>query len=163
MIGKLSGQEDFFDKELFGRLPENNLLVKIARVVDFEGIAERLECHYDPYQGRPSWPIVTMLKALFLLIYFRLSDRELARQLGYNYLYRWFLDLSFYDGQPDASSMSVFRSRIGEEGAREVFESIVSQAQEANVLVGRVKVVDATAVEAKSRRRGVYFPPKNGQ
>jgi len=155
MIGKLSGQEDFFDKELFGRLPENNMLVKIARVVDFEGIAERLECHYDRHQGRPSWPIVTMLKALFLAIYFQLSDRELERQLGYNYLYRWFLDLSFYDGQPDASTMSVFRSRIGEEGARELFESIVSEAREAGVLVGRVKVVDATHVEANSARRNV--------
>lgn len=155
MIGKLSGQEDFFDKELFGRLPEDNMLVKIARVVDFAGVARRLERYYDRAQGRPSWPIVTMLKALFLGIYFRLSDRELERQLSYNYLYRWFLDLSFYDGQPDATSLSVFRSRIGEDGAREVFESIVSQSKEAGVLVGRVKVVDATHVEANSARRGV--------
>lgn len=155
MIGKLSGQEEFFDKEIFGRLPENHLLVKIKGVVDFEVLARRLERYYDRYQGRPSWPIVTMIKALFLSIYFSLSDRELERQLGYNYLYRWFLDLSFYDGQPDASSMSRFRSRIGEDGAREVFEGIVDQARDADVLVGRVKVVDATHVEANSRRRGV--------
>ena len=155
MIGKVSKQMDFFDHEIFGRLPENNILVKIKKVVDFEVVARGLESYYDRDQGRPSGPIVTMLKALFLAIYFRLSDRELERQLGYNYLYRWFLDLSFYDGEPDATSLSVFRSRIGEGGAKDLFESIVSQSKEAGVLVGRVKAVDATHVEANAAKMGV--------
>ncbi len=155
MIGKLSPQKNFFDEEIFKRIPQDNPLVKIKRVVDFDRIGKQIEPSYDPYQGRPSWPIATMIKALFLEIYFTISDRELERQLRYNFLYRWFVDLSFYDREPDATSMSVFRSRIGEEGAKAIFEQIVRQAKEAGVLVGRIKAVDATHLEANAAKRNV--------
>ena len=61
---------DFFDQEIFGRIPEGNILVKIGKAVDFESVAVGLECYYDKDQGRPSWPIATMVKALFLSLYF---------------------------------------------------------------------------------------------
>ena len=95
MIGKVNHQTNFFDEEIFKRIPQNNILVKIKRVVDFDRIAKKIEPYYDPYQGRPSWPIAIMIKAIFLEIYFTISDRELERQIRYNFLYRWFLDLSF--------------------------------------------------------------------
>lgn len=155
MIGKVSAQMDFFDQQIFERIPQDNILVRIKRVVDFDAIAERIESCYDRYQGRPSWPIATMVKNLFLEVYFTVSDRELERQLGYNFLYRWFLDLCFSDRAPDATSMSVFRSRIGEQGARVIFDEIVRQAREAGVLVGRMKAADATHVEANAARRNV--------
>jgi IS5 family transposase len=155
MIGRVNPQRNFFDEEIFRRIPLDNILVKINRVVDFDTIAKRLEGYYDRYQGRPAWAIVTMVKVLFLEMYFCISDRELERQLRYNFLYRWFLGLSFYDREPDASSMSVFRSRIGEEGAREVFDEIVRQARLAGVLVERIKAVDATHMEANASRRNV--------
>ncbi len=155
MIGKGNHQTNFFDEEIFKRIPENNILVRIKKVVNFDRIAQKIEPYYDPYQGRPSWPIGVMVKALFLEIYFTISDRELERQIRYNFLYRWFLDLSFYDSEPDATSMSVFRRRIGEEGAKAIFDEIVKQAKEAGVLVGRVKVVDATHMEANAARRNV--------
>ncbi|MFQ6104589.1 MAG: hypothetical protein ACE5OP_09895 [Candidatus Glassbacteria bacterium] len=42
----------------------------------------------------------------------------------------------------------MFRSRIGEEGAGEIFEVIVKGIKDAGVLVGREKAVDDTHVEA---------------
>jgi IS5 family transposase len=155
VIGRVSRQMHFYDKEIFERIPKKNVLVKIKKVVDFDAMARKIEGHYARHQGRRSWPIVTMIKSLFLEIHFNLSDREFERQLGYNYLYRWFLDLSFYDKVPDATSLCVFRSRIGEDGAREIFDEIVSQAKEAGVLKGRVKAVDATHVEANAAKRNV--------
>jgi hypothetical protein len=70
MIGRDNYQMNFFDQELFKKIPQDNILVKIKKVVDFDSIAKTLECYYDPYQGRPSWSIPVMVKTLFLSIYF---------------------------------------------------------------------------------------------
>lgn len=155
MIGKVNKQGNFFDKEIFKKIPQKNILVKINKVVDFGRIGKSLEGYYDRYQGRPSYPIEMMVKALFLEMYYNLSDREIERQLRYNYLYRWFLGLSFYEREPDATSLVRFRVRIGEEGARKIFEGIVEQAKESGVLIGKVKSVDATHIEANAGKVNV--------
>lgn len=155
MIGKINNQINFFDVEIFKRISNHEILVKIKDVVNFDEMAKKIECYYDKDQGRSSWPITTMIKTLFLEIYCNISDREIERQLKYNFLYRYFLSFSFYNGQPDFTSISIFRSRIGEEGAREIFDEIVRQAKEAGVLVGKIKSVDATHVEANIARENV--------
>jgi IS5 family transposase len=155
MIGKVNPQENFFDNEIFSRISEKNILVRIKKVINFDSIAERIESYYDREQGRPSWPLKTMIAVLFIEIFYNLSDREIERQIRHNFLYRWFSDLSFYDREPDATSLVIFRSRIGEEGARELFDEIVRQAKEAGVLVGKVKAVDATHIEANAAKVNV--------
>ena len=155
MIGKVNPQENFFDNEIFSRISEKNILVKVKKVVNFDKIAERIESYYDRYQGRPSWPLKTMIAVLFIEILYNLSDREIERQLRHNFLYRWFSDLSFYDGEPDATSLVTFRSRIGEEGAKVIFDEIVRQAKEAGVLVKKLKAVDATHIEANAAKVNV--------
>lgn len=155
MIGREDKQLSFIDKEVFDRLPNNNILVRIKEAIDFDKIAKQLEVYYEPYQGRPSWPIVLMVKLLFLEIYFKLSDREVTSQLRYNFLFRWFLDLSFPQGEPEYSTLSRFRSRIGEEGAKKIFRGIVRQAAKAGVLDERIKSIDATHIQANAKRQGV--------
>jgi IS5 family transposase len=93
-----------------------------------------------------------MVKLLFLEIYYDVSDREIVRELRHNFLYRWFLDISFYEEEPDYSTLSRFRDRIGEEGAKKMFEEIVRQAKEAGVLTERIKSIDATHIEANARK-----------
>lgn len=155
MIGRINNQMNFFDAEIFKRISKNDILVKINEVVNFDEMAKKVECYYDEDQGRPSLPITTMIKTLFLEIYCNISDRELERQVKYNFLYRYFLSLSFYDEGLEHSSISVFRSRIGAEGAKEIFDEIVRQAKNKGVLVGKIKSVDATHVEANIAKENV--------
>jgi transposase len=139
---------------VFDRISRKHILVKIKEKIDFKSIARQLEVYYDSYQGRPSWSIEVMVKLLFLEIYYDVSDREIVRELKHNFLYRWFLDISFYEGEPDHSTLSRFRERIGEEGAKKIFGEIVRQAKEAGVLTERIKSIDATHIEANARKEG---------
>jgi len=152
VIGKEDKRFSFIDREVFDRISRKHILVKIKEKIDFKSIAKQLEVYYDSYQGRPSWPIEVMVKMLFLEIYYDVSDREIVRELRHNFLYRWFLDISFYDEEPDYSTLSRFRDRIGEEGAKKMFEGIVRQAKEAGVLTERIKSIDATHIEANARK-----------
>jgi len=52
------------------------------------------------------------------------------------------LDLSFYNRKPDTRPMSVFLSRIGEDGATAIFDPIARQTKDAGVLGDRIKAVD---------------------
>jgi transposase len=154
VIGKEDKRLSFIDREVFDRISRKHILVKTKEKIDFKSIARQLEVYYDSYQGRPSWPIEVMVKLLFLEIYYDVSDREIVRELRHNFLYRWFLDISFYEGEPDHSTLSRFRERIGEEGAKKMFEEIVRQAKEAGVLTERIKSIDATHIEANARKEG---------
>lgn len=155
MLRETSPQIDFIDQLVFARLPTGETLVKIKRVIDFQSLAKPLEDFYVKQWGRPAYPITMMLAILFIEYYHNLSDREIVRQLQYNFLYRWFADLSFSDAVPDDTSLVVFRKRIGEEGLKAVFDEIIKQAKAKGVLKERIKAVDATHMVANAAVNGV--------
>lgn len=155
MLREPSRQLDFIDQLVFARLPEGEILVKIKQVVDFQALARPLEDFYVKHWGRPGYPVKTMLAILFIEYYYNLSDRQVVNQLQYNFLYRWFAELSFDDDIPDDTSLVVFRKRVGEEGVRAVFDELIKQAKTKGVLKERIKAVDATHISANAAVKGV--------
>src|SRR5215208_5735599 len=70
-----------------------------------------------PEGGRPHWPIVTMLKVVFIQKCFGLSDPMAEEMLRDRISFRRFVGLSFDDATPDHSTISTFRKRLREDGS----------------------------------------------
>jgi IS5 family transposase len=89
-----------------------------------------------------------MFKMLFLEFYYNLSDVEAAKQCNYNILYRYFIGIKIDEPAPDDTSLVVFRNRLGEQRFERLFNRIVLQAKEKNLLEGKLKIVDSSKVIA---------------
>ena len=66
--------------------------------------------------GAPHWPVVTMVKVLFLQKCFGLSDPAAEEMLKDRISFRRFVGLSFDDATPDHSTICVFRKRLRDAG-----------------------------------------------
>jgi transposase len=100
--------------------------------------------------GRPSIPPERLLKAsLLMALYTVRSERLLCEQLGYNFLFRYFLDMNMVEEPLDHSSFSHNRARLlAHEVAREFFAAVVAQARGLNLLSDEHFSVDGTQIEA---------------
>lgn len=110
--------------------------------------------------GRPSIAPERVLKSLLLMaLYSVRSERQLCEQLGYNLLFRWFLDMELEEESFDATVFSKNRERLLEhEVGRLFFEAVVKQAREANLISDDHFSVDGTLIEAWASLKS--FRPK---
>jgi len=149
MLGREDKQKDFFDEYVFGAMiPEDHILVKIKKSLDFSFLEEETKDLYSRDFGRPAFPAEVMFRLLFLEFFYNLSDVEVSRQCRYNVLFRWFVGLGVEDRVPDDTSLVVFRRRLGEERFERLFARVVGKAKEEGLLKERYKIIDATAVVA---------------
>lgn len=149
MLGKLNKQKDFFDSYVYENLlPAEHILLDIKEKIDFSFVEEETKDLYDNQLGRPSYPPEVLFKMLFLEFYYNLSDVEVAQQVKYNVLYRYFIGLQIHDPTPDDTSLVVFRERLGREQFDKLFNRIVLQAKEKGLLRERLKIVDASKINA---------------
>jgi transposase len=100
--------------------------------------------------GRASIPPEWLLKgSLLIALYSVRSERMLCEQLGYNMLFRWFLDMDMTEMPFDHSTFSKNRERLMKHDvAQEFFRQIVGQAQAAHLISSEHFTVDGTLIEA---------------
>lgn len=149
MLGKTDPQGNFFDsyiEEYY--LPEEHELLQIKEKVDFSFIEKETGGLYTKAVGRNSYPPEVMFKILFLEFYYNLSDVEVVKQLKFNVLFRYFVELKAKEPIPDDTSLVVFRKRLGEERFERIFDKFVKQCEEKGLLRGKLKVIDATHIIA---------------
>ena len=149
MLGKTDPQASFFDsyvEEHF--LPGEHELLKIKDEIDFSFIEKETKDLYAKVAGRPSYPPEVMFKILFLEFYYNLSDVEVVKQLKFNVLFRYFVEIKIEDPLPDDTSLVVFRKRLGEERFERIFDEFVKQCKKKGLLEERVKAIDATHIIA---------------
>jgi transposase len=101
-------------------------------------------------RGRPSIPPEVLLKSsLLIALYSVRSERLFCEQLGYNLLFRWFLDVPMEGSPFDASTFSKNRERLMDhEVARIFFLEVVEQARAASLMSSEHFSVDGTLIEA---------------
>jgi transposase len=137
------------DLEVFQHLVAPDHYVRRAmNSIDFEQFRDVLAAHYSPDRGRPAEDPVRMLKLEFLQYHDVLSDRQVIARARSDVAYRYFLGLSLKDELPEASSLSIFRGRLGVEGHAALFEELVAQAREHGLVKDRLRLKDATHVIA---------------
>src|SRR5262245_62778014 len=76
------------------------------------GLSAEFDRRYSEV-GRPSIPPERLLKATVLMaLYTVRSERLFCEQLGYNLLFRWFLDMDMIELSFDPSTFSKNRQRL---------------------------------------------------
>jgi transposase len=137
------------DQMVFDKLvPEDHLLRRVKEVLDFQAFAERVKGRYHPRMGRPAEDPVRMIKLGFLQFLYNLSDREVLKQAQVNVAFRYFLNLSMVSPLPTVGLLSQFRTRLCEEGYRELFEELIAQARTKGLVKDRLRLKDATHIIA---------------
>jgi transposase len=100
--------------------------------------------------GRPSIPPEQLLKATLLMAFYTVrSERLFCEQLGYNMLFRWFLDMSIEEPPFDHSTFSLNRERLLEHDvARRFFMAVTHQASEAGLMSKEHFSIDGSLIDA---------------
>ena len=86
-------------------VPQNHLLRKIDRVIDWSFIYDLVKEKYSPDFGRPSIDPVILIKIVLIqYLYGIRSMRQTIREIEVNLAYRWFLGLGMYEKVPHFST-----------------------------------------------------------
>ena len=156
MLKKAEAQQQELEwVSIDGLVPEKHLLRKIAGVVDFSFIRDRVKHLYCEDNGRPALDPVVLFKLLLLgYLYGVRSERQLMREVEVNVAYRWFLGLKLRDKVPDASTLSQNRRRRFSESTiyQEIFDQIVELAVNKGLASGTVLYTDSTHLKANANK-----------
>jgi transposase len=156
MLKKAEVSQEEMEFVTIGSLvPDDHLLRKIDRAVDFEFIRERVRHLYCADNGRPALDPVVLFKLLFIGYLFGIrSERQLMREVQVNAAYRWFLHLRLQDKVPDASTLSQTRRRrfLDSDIYQQIFDEIVELACRKGLVTGEVLYTDSTHLKASANK-----------
>lgn len=137
-------------------VPQDHLVRKIDRHIDFSFIHDQVQHLYCADNGRPAVDPTRLFKMLFLGYLFGIrSERQLIREIQVNVAYRWFLGLSLTDKVIDASTFSQNRRRRfdGSDIEQLIFDEIVEQAIAKGLVGGEALFTDSTHLKASANKR----------
>lgn len=132
-------------------VPERHPIRRIKKLADecLAGMSRTFDAMYAA-TGRPSIPPERLLKAsLLMALYSQRSERQFCEQLGYNLLFRWFLDMDMVEPTFDATVFTKNRERLlAHDVAGEFFRAVVEQARKGRLMSAEHFTVDGTLIEA---------------
>ena len=137
-------------------VPEDHLLKKIDKYIDFNFIYDLVEEKYSASKGRPSLDPVMLIKIPIIQYMFGIkSMRQTIKEIEVNVAYRWFLGLDFYDKVPHFSTFGKnYKRRFeGTDLFEQIFQQILMQCMKQNVIATDTLFVDATHVKACANRK----------
>jgi IS5 family transposase len=145
-------QVSFEDWALAQRTRPNEVLEKIAALVDFSEAERRLEATYSEL-GRPGHRAAVLLRVMLLQHLYGLSDPQAETQLGDRLSFQKFVGLRAGEAVPDETTICRFRQRMIAAGLHEhLLKMLNEQLAAAGYLVKRTMLVDATLVESSRTR-----------
>ncbi len=137
-------------------VPEDHLLRKIDKYIDFNFIYDLVEEKYSADTGRPSIDPVTLIKIPIIQYMFGIkSMRQTIKEIEVNVAYRWFLGLDFYDKVPHFSTFGKnYKRRFeGTDLFEQIFQEILLQCLKCDVINTDMVFVDATHIKAAANRK----------
>lgn len=136
-------------------VPQNHLLRKIKKHIDFSFINDLCREYYCKDNGRPAVEPETLFKMLFIgYLYGIRSERRLMEEIEVNIAYRWFLDFKITDKIPDASVIWQNRRRRFKNThiPQQIFDNIVRQAMDKGLVDGSILYSDSTHLKADANK-----------
>jgi transposase len=161
MMGRQKSQVNLMNvRALLGRstVPEDSLYGRLAEWG--EGLLpEKLFASMYSEKGRPSVPPIVLAKALLLMYYEDVSDREAENRARYDLRWKYALNLGLDEAGFDHTRLCRFRaSLMGNGKAREVFERFVRMAVKAGMIEGDAQqVIDSTHVLGAGAVQDTYM------
>ena len=136
-------------------VPPDHFLRKLAALLDFSFIYEKVRSLYCENNGRPSIDPVMIIKYLLVGFLFGIeSERRIEQEIQVNMAYRWFLGLDIGDSVPDHSTISQLRRRKfkGTDLIKELFAHVLRQCVEAGLVDGKLLLTDSSHIKANAAK-----------
>ena len=126
-------------------VPEDHLLRKVEKAVDFSFIHDLCKDLYCPDNGRPAIEPELLFRMLFLgYLYGIKSEVKLAQAVNENIAFKWFLGLKLTEKGPDHATISANRVRRFKDNniAEKIFDEILRQCIEKRLVGGKILYTD---------------------
>lgn len=136
-------------------IPEEHLLRKIDREVDFGFIHKLCAPLYCADNGRPAIDPEILFRMLFIgYLYEIKSEARLEEEVNYNMAYKWFCGLELTEKAPDATTISQNRRRRFRENdiAEKIFNEILQQCIAKGLVGGAILYTDSTHIKVKTNK-----------
>ena len=147
------GQSSLAEGVMPDWLGRDERLERIDAAVDWDAVGRLLSGLRGSRDGRPGFPVRTMVKVLLLEQWVGASDEVMERRLRTDLSYRRFAGLGIERPGPDHSTISRFRTLLSERGlAGAVFGEINRQLEDAGMVLKKGTIADSTIVDAAPRR-----------
>lgn len=115
----------------------------------FAPFRERFSCRW----GRPTVPVATYLRLMYLKFRYKLGYKALVREVQDSFTWRRFCRLGFNDPVPDATTLVKLTQKYGPTTVRALNEALVLKLKEEKVVRGRKLRLDTTVAEAN-----IHYP-----
>ncbi|BCR36869.1 transposase [Mariniplasma anaerobium] len=139
-------------------VPQNHLVRKVDKVMQFDFIYDIVEHLYSDDMGRPSIDPVVLFKIVFIQYLFNIrSMRRTIEEIEVNVAYRWFLGYDFSDDIPHFSTFgkNYVRRFKDTDIFEEIFNTILYQAMNLKLVKMDNIFVDSTHIKAYANKRRV--------
>ncbi len=136
-------------------VPQDSLLRKIDKYIDFTFINEKVKPLYSENNGRPSIEPVVLFKIVFIqYLYGIKSMRETCKRIKTDAEYRWFLNIPFGQETPHFSTFSKNYERRFKNSKifEEIFQEIVEYALKYKLVDGSTVFSDSTHKKANANK-----------
>jgi IS5 family transposase len=139
-------------------LNERHPLVKLAQQIDWRSFDEHVGTYYSEGTGRPATSTRLMVSLHYLKYTHDLSDEAVVRGWVENPYWQYLSGMEFFCHEPpvNPSSMSRWRSRVGEAGG----EELLRQTIEAGLRMGVIKPSELRRVNVDTtvQEKHIRFP-----
>jgi IS5 family transposase len=137
------------------KLPDE--LARIDQLLDDPVFFAPFEPFFDPRVGRPSTPMETYLRLMFLKFRYRLGYESLCREVGDSITSRRFCRMALDGAVPHPTTLMKLTTRCGSTAVEGLNEALLAKAVEAKMLrTNRVRA-DTTVIAAN-----VCYPTDSG-
>ena len=127
-------------------------LTEIGTHIDFTELASEVDRvaprPVSTQGGRPPFPTETMVRILVLKRLYNLSDEQMEYQLLDRMSYQRFCGLEMAVNIPDRTTIWTFENRIGEAGAKVLFDGVSEQLLKQGYLARGGQIIDASLIPA---------------
>ncbi|HEX4059032.1 MAG TPA: ISNCY family transposase [Galbitalea sp.] len=158
MLRTLNAQPTLWD----ALLPEMCLglpaeLEAVDRLLDDEVFFAPYRRHFHPIFGRPSVPVETYLRLMFLKFRYKLGFEPLCREVADSISWQRFCRIPLGVTVPHPTTLMKITTRCGTQAISELNDALLAKALEARVLKTNKVRADSTVVEAN-----VAYPSDSG-
>src|SRR6266536_5260113 len=132
-------------------------LVTVDRLLDDPAFIHPFRVHFDPIIGRPSIPIETYLRLMFLRFRYRLGYELLCREVADSISWQRFCRIPLGGQVPHPTTLVKLTRRVGPALVVQLNQALLATAAAHKVLHTHKVRVDTTVVEAN-----VCYPTDSG-
>lgn len=131
----------------------NEELTNVDKLLDDERFLSPFQKRFFTRIGRPSTPVETYLRMMYLKRRYQLGYETLVKEVSDSFAWRRFCKLSLEEPVPDDTTLIKLTRKYGEGILRELNEAIVLKLKEDKVIRGKKLRMDTTVTEAN-----IHYP-----